>query len=113
MVINLNSMESVSGINSTKCLAGSKRVAQRPSRRNGLSVRAQAGPTNPIGIHAQVWVGDWSKAEAEKAISGTKKAGYDLIERMSSPHRMRTASQSGSDHPDQRPSIHMQLILLS
>lgn len=43
-------------------------------------MRAQAGPSNPIGIHAQVWVGDWSKDEAVTAISGTKKAGYDLIE---------------------------------
>lgn len=51
--------------------------------RSPLSVRAQAGPSNPIGIHAQVWVGDWSKEEAVKAISGTKKAGYDLIERES------------------------------
>ena len=28
-------------------------------------------------------MGDWSKDEAVKAISGTKKAGYDLIERES------------------------------
>lgn len=59
-------------------------------RRSGLVCRAQAAPKpksapanpkNPIGIHSQVWVGGWSKQEAEKAISGTKDAGYDLIER--------------------------------
>ena len=50
--------------------------------RKAVAIRAQ-GPSNPIGIHAQVWVGDWSKDEAVKAISGTKKAGYDLIERES------------------------------
>ncbi len=59
------------------------------SRRH-LAVRAQAGPSNPIGIHAQVWVGDWSKDEAVKAIKGTKDAGYDLIERK--------ASSACSDH---------------
>lgn len=53
------------------------------SRRH-LAVRAQAGPSNPIGIHAQVWVGDWSKDEAVKAIKGTKEAGYDIIERKAS-----------------------------
>ena len=52
--------------------------------RRHLAIRAQAGPSNPIGIHAQVWVGDWSKDEAVKAIKGTKEAGYDIIERKGS-----------------------------
>lgn len=34
----------------------------------------------PIGIHSKVWVGGWSAQEAEKAIAGTKRAGFDLIE---------------------------------
>lgn len=62
--------------------------------RRPLSVRAQAGPSNPIGIHAQVWVGDWSKDEAIKAIKGTKDAGYDLIERESSRHAQITSLES-------------------
>lgn len=62
--------------------ASSGRVSYtQRSRRRCLTTKAQGGPSNPIGIHAQVWVGDWSKNEAVKAISGTKKAGYDLIER--------------------------------
>lgn len=41
------------------------------------AVRAR---TNPIGIHALVWVGGWSPDEARHAIESTKRAGYDLIE---------------------------------
>ncbi len=33
-----------------------------------------------IGIHSMVWVGDWSRAAAEKAIASTAEAGYDFIE---------------------------------
>ena len=36
--------------------------------------------SNPLGIHALVWVGGWSAEEAELAISSTARAGYDLIE---------------------------------
>ena len=36
--------------------------------------------TNPIGIHALVWVGGWSRDEARTAIESTREAGYDLIE---------------------------------
>ena len=33
-----------------------------------------------LGVHALVWVGGWSPAEARKAIASTAEAGYDLIE---------------------------------
>ena len=36
--------------------------------------------SNRIGIHALVWVGGWSKAEARIAISSSARAGFDLIE---------------------------------
>ncbi len=36
--------------------------------------------TNRIGIHALVWVGGWSEAEARTAIASSAAAGYDLIE---------------------------------
>lgn len=35
---------------------------------------------NEIGVHALVWVGGWSEAESEKAISSAAALGYDLIE---------------------------------
>jgi len=35
---------------------------------------------NKLGIHALCWVGGWSEAEARKAIEGTARVGYDLIE---------------------------------
>lgn len=68
--------------------------AHRPAcpglrNRSILTCRAQAtrapkaapsNPKNSIGIHSQVWVGGWNPQEAEKAISGTKEAGFDLIE---------------------------------
>ncbi|KAK9805970.1 hypothetical protein WJX73_009800 [Symbiochloris irregularis] len=34
----------------------------------------------PVGIHSKVWVGGWTAEEAEKAIAGTKRADFDLIE---------------------------------
>ena len=36
--------------------------------------------SNPLGIHALVWVGGWTPEEAELAISSTARAGFDLIE---------------------------------
>jgi D-psicose/D-tagatose/L-ribulose 3-epimerase len=36
--------------------------------------------TNPLGIHAGVWVGDWTEASARYAIESSAQAGYDLIE---------------------------------
>ena len=36
--------------------------------------------SNPLGIHALVWVGGWTPEEAEHAISSSALAGYDLIE---------------------------------
>lgn len=35
---------------------------------------------NPLGLHAMVWVGDWSHDSARLAIENTKAAGFDLIE---------------------------------
>ena len=35
---------------------------------------------NKLGVHALVWVGGWSEAESEKAISATAELGYDIIE---------------------------------
>lgn len=36
--------------------------------------------TNLLGVHALVWTGGWSPADAERAIASTKAAGFDLIE---------------------------------
>jgi D-psicose/D-tagatose/L-ribulose 3-epimerase len=36
--------------------------------------------SNRIGIHALVWVGGWSEAEARLAIASSAEAGFDLIE---------------------------------
>lgn len=35
---------------------------------------------NPLGIHAGVWVGDWTDDSARYAIESSAEAGYDLIE---------------------------------
>jgi D-psicose/D-tagatose/L-ribulose 3-epimerase len=32
------------------------------------------------GVHAMVWVGAWSHADAERAITGAARAGYDVLE---------------------------------
>lgn len=36
--------------------------------------------TNPLGVHALVWVGDTSPRSVERAVAQTKAAGYDLLE---------------------------------
>jgi D-psicose/D-tagatose/L-ribulose 3-epimerase len=36
--------------------------------------------TNPIGVHALVWVGGTSPADVSEAVTRTKAAGYDLLE---------------------------------
>ncbi|TWF79513.1 D-tagatose 3-epimerase [Pseudonocardia hierapolitana] len=36
--------------------------------------------TNPIGVHALVWVGDTSPSALSEAVARTKTAGYDLLE---------------------------------
>ena len=35
---------------------------------------------NQIGVHALVWVGDWSKESCRTAIKNSAEAGYSLIE---------------------------------
>lgn len=40
-----------------------------------------------FGVHALVWEGGWTQPEAERAIAGTKAAGYDLIEGKSRHNR--------------------------
>ncbi|MFO1035796.1 MAG: sugar phosphate isomerase/epimerase family protein [Geminicoccaceae bacterium] len=35
---------------------------------------------NKLGVHALVWVGGWSEADATKAISSSAELGYDYIE---------------------------------
>ena len=35
---------------------------------------------NPLGCHAQVWVGDWTEESADLAARRTAEAGFDLLE---------------------------------
>lgn len=35
---------------------------------------------NPLGLHALVWVGDWTESSARHAISATADLGFDIIE---------------------------------
>ena len=57
-------------------------------------VRAAASTTHPIGIHAGVWVNDWSSPSARTAIQGSAQAGFDLIEIPLPSHRDTAASAS-------------------
>jgi D-psicose/D-tagatose/L-ribulose 3-epimerase len=57
---------------------------------------------NKIGVHALVWVGGWSHAEATKAIERTAALGYDIIEipaldpsTIDPQHTRRTAEANG------------------
>jgi D-psicose/D-tagatose/L-ribulose 3-epimerase len=42
--------------------------------------RAAKSLANPLGVHAGVWVNDWSPTSARAAIEGSARAGFDLIE---------------------------------
>ncbi|MFF2298509.1 sugar phosphate isomerase/epimerase family protein [Arthrobacter sp. NPDC058127] len=42
--------------------------------------RAAHSLANPLGIHAGVWVNDWSATSARAAIEESARAGFDLIE---------------------------------
>jgi D-psicose/D-tagatose/L-ribulose 3-epimerase len=42
--------------------------------------RAAKSLANPLGVHAGVWVKDWSATSARSAIEGSARAGFDLIE---------------------------------
>ncbi len=61
------------------------RRQQRPIRRYYRTVAAAvASPpagaySNPIGVHALVFAGDWTEASATAAAAGAKAAGYDLV----------------------------------
>lgn len=44
--------------------------------------RTLAGYTNPVGVHALVFAGDWTEASAAAAIAGAKAAGYDMVSRV-------------------------------
>ena len=35
---------------------------------------------NPLGIHALVWVGGFSREECEYAVQSTRQAGFDILE---------------------------------
>lgn len=50
------------------------------SRRSATRVRAAAAASNPTGVHALVFAGDWSEAGARAAAEGAAAAGYDLVE---------------------------------
>lgn len=51
------------------CNAGSQEGIGKPSAFNNL-----------LGVHANVWCGVWTREDAVRAIEGTKRAGFDLIE---------------------------------
>lgn len=45
-----------------------------------MTMASTKGQRNPLGVHALVWVGGWSHADCEQAVTATKEAGFDLIE---------------------------------
>uniref|UniRef100_A0A7S0PKZ1 Xylose isomerase-like TIM barrel domain-containing protein n=1 Tax=Micromonas pusilla TaxID=38833 RepID=A0A7S0PKZ1_MICPS len=44
------------------------------------SAAASSGESSPLGVHALVWTGGWSAADANDACARTAAAGYDIIE---------------------------------
>ncbi|GJP48898.1 hypothetical protein CLOM_g8165 [Closterium sp. NIES-68] len=60
--------------------AGRGRAVMAASGAGGAGGAAEREWANPIGLHAMVWVGGWSKHESERAIRQSAAIGYDLIE---------------------------------
>mmetsp|Transcript_173275 Transcript_173275/g.421463 ORF Transcript_173275/g.421463 Transcript_173275/m.421463 type:complete len:347 (+) Transcript_173275:426-1466(+) len=56
-------------------IAGVARPALSPATK-----APAADVSNQLGVHALVWTGGWSEADARDACARTKAAGYDLIE---------------------------------
>lgn len=55
--------------------------AQQRNAHTLFAHHAAAGCTNPVGVHALVFAGDWSEASATTAVVGAKAAGYDMVRR--------------------------------
>jgi D-psicose/D-tagatose/L-ribulose 3-epimerase len=59
--------------------------------------RAAHSSANPLGIHAGVWVNDWSPTSARAAIEASARAGFDLIEIPLPDASGAAAATAGSD----------------
>lgn len=70
-------------VNPASAVCARSHVQRRPQRASRMACRAQGGlnsPTSLIGCHSQVWVGGWDEKDIIKSVTGTKDAGFDLIE---------------------------------
>lgn len=81
-------MLSVSNFRPCNALHAPRPAVRRPrcgaviTKAAGHVVNAAAAlPSNLVGIHSGVFVGDWRPQDAERAVKGAKDAGFDLIER--------------------------------
>jgi D-psicose/D-tagatose/L-ribulose 3-epimerase len=44
------------------------------------SHRAAGAATNPLGVHALVWVAGWSEQQCRSAVAATARSGFELLE---------------------------------
>ena len=63
----------------TTCLR-TRCPASRATRVQASSNNDRVFGSNQLGVHALVWTGGWSEADARDACARTKAAGYDLLE---------------------------------
>lgn len=66
----------VPGTSSIKTPHSSRRSAARVA----AAAAAAAASSNPVGVHALVFAGDWTEAGARAAAAGAAAAAYDLVE---------------------------------
>lgn len=81
-IMSVTSIRPCNALQTTRSAACRPRCGAVITRAAGHVVNAAAAsPSNLVGIHSGVFVGDWRPQDAECAIKGAKDAGFDLIER--------------------------------
>ena len=58
-----------------------RQAAPRPRAATRVVSAVAEQPSNLIGVHSGVFVGDWRPEDADRAVKAASDAGYDLIER--------------------------------
>ena len=69
-----------------------KQAAPRPQAATRVVYAVAEQPSNLIGVHSGVFVGDWRPEDADRAVKAASDAGYDLIERAHAAHLLQDSA---------------------
>lgn len=65
----------------TAPLSSARRRRRSCTVATAASTSAPGAYSNPLGVHALVFTGDWSEGSAKAAAAGARAAGFDLVRR--------------------------------